>query len=95
MRSSETVMKKAKTKQARARSARADEVLREYDFSRSRPNKFASRFQAGSAVVVLDPDIAAVFPSATGVNEALRALAGVIRRSRSRRVPTPRNVKAS
>jgi len=79
-------VKKAKTKQVRARTASKDEVLPEYDFSRSRPNKFASRFQAGSAVVVLDPDIAAVFPSAREVNEALRALAGVIRRSRSRRV---------
>lgn len=66
-------MKKAKTKPAGTRSASADEVLPEYDFSRSRPNKYASRFQAGSAVVVLDPDIAAVFPSATEVNEALRA----------------------
>jgi len=78
--------KKTKTKQARVRSASADEVLPEYDFSRSRPKKYASRVQAGSAVVVLDPDIAAIFPSATEVNEALRALAGVIRRSRSRRV---------
>jgi len=85
-------MKKAKTKQARASAASADEVLPEYDFSRSRPNKYASRFQAGSAVVVLDPDIAAVFPSAAEVNEALRALAGVIHRSRSRRVPASRNV---
>jgi hypothetical protein len=88
-------MKKAKTKQARTGTASADEVLPEYDFSRSRPNKYASRFQAGSAVVVLDPDIAAIFPSATEVNEALRALAGIIRRSRSRRVPVARRVKAS
>jgi hypothetical protein len=87
-------MKKAKTKQARARTASTDEVLPEYDFSRSRPNTYASRFQAGSAVVVLDPDIAAIFPSATEVNEALRALAGVIRRSRSRRAPVSRDVKA-
>jgi hypothetical protein len=88
-------MKQAKTRQARPPSASADEVLPEYDFSRSRPNKYASRFQAGSAAVVLDPDIAAVFPSATEVNEALRALAGVIRRSRSRRLPVSRGGKAS
>lgn len=88
-------MKKAKSRQTRPRAAGADEVLPEYDFSPSRPNKFASRFQEGSAVVVLDPDIAAIFPSADEVNEALRALAGVIRRSRSRRVPASRNVKAS
>lgn len=83
-------MKKAKTKPARARAASADEILPEYDFSRSRPNKFVSRFQAGSAIVVLDPDIAAIFPSAAEVNEALRALAGVIQRSRSRRARVSR-----
>jgi hypothetical protein len=57
----------------------ADEILPEYDFSGARPNKYASRYAAGSNVVVLDPDVAAVFPSAGDVNEALRALAGIIR----------------
>ena len=88
-------MRKAKDKVMRPSAARADEVLPEYDFSRSRPNKYASRFQAGSAVVVLDPDIAAIFPSAAEVNEALRALAGVIRRNRSKRTPASRNVRPS
>jgi hypothetical protein len=58
----------------------ADEILPEYDFSGARPNKYASRYAAGSNVVVLDPDVAAVFPSAGEVNEALRALAGIIRK---------------
>jgi len=88
-------VKKAKTRPARARTASADEVLPEYDFSHARPNKYASRFQAGSAVVVLDPDIAAIFPSASEVNEALRALAGVIRRSRSRRVTVSRKSRTT
>jgi hypothetical protein len=57
-----------------------DEILPEYDFSRSRPNKYASRYATGSIVVVLEPDVAAVFPSALEANEALRALAGIIRR---------------
>jgi len=43
---------KTKFKQERARVKSADEVLPEYDFSRSRPNKYASRFQGCSAVVV-------------------------------------------
>ena len=55
-------MNKAKSRQTRPRTATADEILPEYDFSRARPNKFASRFREGSAVVVLDPDIAEVFP---------------------------------
>jgi hypothetical protein len=58
----------------------ADEILPEYDFSRARPNKYANRYAAGSNVVVLDPDVAAVFPGAGEVNDALRALAGIIRK---------------
>ena len=62
-----------------------DEVLPEYDFSRGLPNKFASRYAAGSAVVVLEPDVAQAFPTASEVNEALRALAGIIQKHRPRR----------
>jgi len=67
--------------------AEADEILPEYDFSRARPNKYASRFAAGSKVVVLDPDVAAAFPSTGEVNDALRALAGII----SKHGPQSRN----
>ena len=62
-----------------------DDILPEYDFRRARPNKYASRYAAGSLVVVLEPDVAAVFPSAGEVNEALRALAGIIQKHRPRR----------
>jgi hypothetical protein len=51
-------------------------MLREYDFSRARPNKYAARYASNTLVVTLDPDVAAVFPGAREVNEALRALAG-------------------
>jgi hypothetical protein len=63
----------------------ADEILPEYDFSRGAPNKYASRYAAGSAVVVLEPDVAVAFPSSGEANEALRALAGIILKQRSRR----------
>jgi hypothetical protein len=69
-----------------------DEILPEYDFSRSRPNKYASRYAAGSSVVVLEPDVAAVFPSAGEVNEALRALAGIIQKHRPPRTASRRAV---
>ena len=67
-----------------------DDMLPEYDFSRGRRNKYAARYAEGSNVVVLDPDVAAVFRSASEVNAALRALVNVIRshrpaRTRSRR----------
>jgi hypothetical protein len=65
------------------------EILPEYDFSRAARNKYASRYAAGSAVVVLEPDVAAAFPSSGEANAALRALAGIIQKHRSRR-PTSR-----
>jgi hypothetical protein len=57
-----------------------DEPLPEYDFRGGVRGKYAARYAEGSNVVVLDPDVAAVFPDAASVNEALRALAGIIRR---------------
>ena len=73
-------MKKEHSKIKRAGRVDADEILPEYDLSLSRPNGYASRYTQGSIVVVLDPDVAAVFPSAGEANEALRALAGIIRK---------------
>ena len=59
----------------------ADSQLRaEYDFSRGVRGKYARRFAQGTNVVVLESDVAKVFPSADEVNSSLRALAGIIRR---------------
>ena len=78
-------MKSSKTKSSKPNRRDADEILPEYDFSRARPNQYASRYRAGSSVVVLDPDVAAAFPTGRGVNNALRALAGRTSKSPSRR----------
>ncbi len=78
-------MKKEKGKRSGVGRVAADEILPGYDFGRARPNKYAARYGKGSVVVTLDPDVAAVFPSAGQVNEVLRALAGVIRRHQPRR----------
>jgi hypothetical protein len=56
----------------------------EYDFPRGIRGKYAVRLAAGSRVVVLDPDVARVFPDSKSVNEILRALAGIFKR-RSRK----------
>jgi hypothetical protein len=69
---------KKKGQKAETGRAEKDEILPEYDFSHARPNKYVARYTAGSTVVVLEPDVAAVFPNAGEVNEALRALAGII-----------------
>ena len=51
----------------------------EYDFSRGVRGKYARRFAQGANVVVLESDVAKVFPSSETVNRSLRALAGIIR----------------
>jgi len=62
--------------------ADADEILPEYDFRHASRNKYASRYAEGSAVVVLEPDVAAAFPTSRAANKALRA---IIEKDRSRR----------
>jgi len=46
----------------------------EYDFSKGVRGKYASRYAGGSNVVVLDPDVAKIFPDSHSVNNALRVL---------------------
>jgi Trm5-related predicted tRNA methylase len=41
--------------------------------------KYAERYAQLTNVVLLDPDVAEVFPDSRAVNRALRALAGIIR----------------
>ena len=57
----------------------ADEMRPEYDFRNGVRGKYAERYARGTNVVLLDPDVAEVFPDPASVNRALRALAGIIR----------------
>lgn len=42
------------------------------DFSGGERGKYAARYAEGTNVVVLAPDVAAMFPESVAVNEALR-----------------------
>ena len=53
----------------------------EIDFSGGVRGKYAARYAAGTNVVVLAPDVASVFPDAESVNDALRALVQIARKS--------------
>ena len=55
------------------------EMLPGYDFSGGVRGKYAGRFTKDTIMVVLDPDVAEVFPDAKSVNKALRALGHIIR----------------
>jgi len=35
----------------------------EFDYSKAKPNRFAARLTEDSLMVVLDPDVAAIFPT--------------------------------
>lgn len=54
----------------------SEELLPEYrfDYSKARPNRFASRAALPQTTVALDPDVAAVFTTPESVNAVLRAL---------------------
>jgi hypothetical protein len=45
-----------------------------FDYSKSKPNRFAAKMSADSVAVVLEPDVAAVFNSAEVVNTLLRSI---------------------
>jgi hypothetical protein len=49
-------------------------MRKEYDFSHAVRGKYADRFQQDVVMVTLAPDVAAAFPDADAVNEALRVL---------------------
>ena len=71
-------MKKTVTDQSET-----DEMRPEYDFRGGVRGKYAERYGRGTNVVLLDPDVAEVFPDSEAVNRALRALAGIIREQQS------------
>ncbi|MCP5119288.1 MAG: hypothetical protein GY953_51460 [bacterium] len=54
----------------------------EYDFTGAVRGVTATRYAAGSNIAVIDPELLDVFPDGAAVNEALRALAPVLRRQR-------------
>lgn len=56
-----------------------DEILPEYSLKGGVRGKYADRYARDATVVLLDPDVAEVFPDAESVNRALRALAQIIK----------------
>ena len=69
-------------KRGRADSTSRDEdtMRPEYDFSAGERGVTARRYAAGANVVVISPEVLDVFPDGAAVNEALRALAPILRR---------------
>jgi hypothetical protein len=72
---------KGRTMKRGAKSKSDPDMLDEYDFSSGVRGKYAKRYAEGTNVVLLDLDVAAVFPDAESVNDALRALVEIVRRN--------------
>jgi hypothetical protein len=70
-----TTKKSARRAPAKRQASRPrDEMRPEYDFTGAVRGKYAARFQAGTNLVLLDPDVAEAFQDSAAVNHALRAL---------------------
>lgn len=58
-------------------NAEEDDLRPEYDFSKLNGHvrgKYVERYREGTNLILLDPDVAAAFPDAKAVNDALRLL---------------------
>jgi hypothetical protein len=71
-------MKKNKGKM-RSLGSEEDTMRLEYDFSKAARGVTAARYAEGTNVVLLDPDVAEIFPDTRAVNEALRTIARLTR----------------
>ena len=64
----------------KANKKSSDDLRPEYDFSKLKGGvrgKYAKRFQKGTNLVLLSPDVAKYFPDEQSVNAALRSLVGI------------------
>ena len=55
-------------------SRKSVEMRAEYDFSAGVRGKYAKKYERGTNVVLLEPQLAEAFPDSKSVNDALRAV---------------------
>ena|ERR1019366_765252 len=93
IRSNEQIMKKSSAK----KTSNGTRSEYRFDYSASKPNRFATDIKEGSVAVVLDPDVASVFNNSESVNQLLRAVVAaliVAPRTRKKRAATKRDVSS-
>src|SRR3989442_14787875 len=76
-------------KRSRAILEDSDDLRPDYRFAyaASRPNPYASLLKGRAIAVVLDPDVAAAFPTSDSVNTALRGVLRAVPRRSARTAP--------
>ncbi len=68
------------------KGTRRDNEMRAHcDFTGGIHGKYARRYTEGTTVVILDPDVARMFPNREAVNETLRAVAQIVQIQERRR----------
>lgn len=66
------------------KEAKPDEMLPYYDFSGGVRGKYAAAYAKGTNVVVIEPELAKIFPDSEAVNDALRTLVRAAKTTRAR-----------
>ena len=72
---------------SKAKRRNNNDLLPEYDFASMRGGvrgKYVARLRKGSNLVLLEPEVAAAFPSPDAVNEALRGVLNTARAVRGK-----------
>ena len=64
-----------------------DDMMPEYDFSNAEQGKYAKHFEGEVTAILLDGDVAKVFPDGKQVNDILRALIPTVTKSRPIALP--------
>ncbi len=70
------------------------EMRKEYDFSATRPNKYAKKYAEGTNIVVIDPDLVKFFPDSESVNATLRAVVAILPESKPKKKSKKRSAAA-
>jgi hypothetical protein len=60
-------------------------MRKEYDFRGAVVGKYARRYAEGTNMVLLDPDVADMFPDSKSVNDALRSLVRIAKQNKTRK----------
>ena len=63
------------------KAKRDADMLDHYDFSNGVRGKYAKRYAKGTNIIVLAPDLAEIFPDSASVNDALRSLVQLARKT--------------
>ena len=71
-------MKKTLVRKKRAVKRETLRSEHRFDYSKSKPNRFAAKMSEGTVAVVLEADVAAVFRSSEAVNTLLRSIISAI-----------------